>query len=61
MSKLPQHIFALTKGEQRVVIVIVLLVLAGATAKHYRNRALQVALPITEQPAATPAPSDDED
>jgi len=35
--KLPLEIFMLTKREQRVVIVIVMALLAGAIAKHYRD------------------------
>jgi hypothetical protein len=35
--KLPLEIFTLTKREQRVVIVIVMALLAGTIAKHYRD------------------------
>jgi hypothetical protein len=33
--KLPQHIFALTKSEQRVVVLILVALLACAVANHY--------------------------
>ena len=48
----PQHIFALTKNEQRVVIVIVIALLAGTVTKRYRD--VHSHLPL---PAATTAPS----
>jgi hypothetical protein len=48
----PQHIFALTKNEQRVVIVIMIALLAGSVTKRYRD--LHSHLPL---PAATTAPS----
>jgi hypothetical protein len=40
--KLPMEIFMLTKREQRVVIVIVMALLAGSIAKHYRDAKLHV-------------------
>jgi hypothetical protein len=52
--KLPQHILALGKNEQRVVILIVLLLLAGAVAKHYRAQLFHDASPAMSQP--NPAP-----
>jgi hypothetical protein len=48
----PQHIFALTKNEQRVVIVIMIVLLAGSVTKRYHD--LHSHLPL---PAATTAPS----
>jgi hypothetical protein len=48
----PQHIFALTKNEQRVVIVIMIALLAGSVTKHYHD--LHSHLPL---PAASTAPS----
>jgi hypothetical protein len=48
----PQHIFALTKNEQRVVIVIMILLLAGTVTKRYRD--VHSHLPL---PPATTAPS----
>jgi hypothetical protein len=48
----PQHIFALTKNEQRVMIVIMIALLAGSVTKRYRD--LHSHLPL---PATTTAPS----
>jgi hypothetical protein len=42
--------FALTKSEQRVVIVLVLGLLIGTFAVHYRN--LRSRLPATPAPAS---------
>jgi hypothetical protein len=50
--KLPQ-IFALTKREQRVVIAIVLALLAGTIAMHYRGLRSDISPPAAI-PAATP-------
>jgi hypothetical protein len=52
--KLPPHIFALGQNEQRVVILTVLLLLAGAVAKHYRAQLFHNASPAMTQP--NPAP-----
>ena len=61
--KLPLEIFMLTKREQRVVIVIVMALLAGTMAKHYRDAKLHTAspLPTTMQPTASPFASRPED
>ena len=53
--KLSQHIFALTKSEQRVVILILLALLAGAVANHYREMQSHVAVPAKIEPGDTPA------
>jgi hypothetical protein len=45
-------IFALTKSEQRIVIVIVTILLAIAVAKRYRDTHLPE--PITISPMSTP-------
>ena len=52
----PQHIFALTKSEQRVVILIMIALLAAAAAKQYHDRLLRPAVqrPSTAAPAASP-------
>jgi hypothetical protein len=39
--KMPQHIFALTKSEQRVVILIVMALLAVAVLQQYHGRSSQ--------------------
>ncbi len=52
---MPQHIFSLTRSEQRAVILIMIALLAGAAARHYHGRILRPALsPATAAPAATP-------
>jgi hypothetical protein len=51
--KTPQHIFALTKSEQRVVILILLALLAGTIAKHYREKQSHISTPAADHPAAT--------
>jgi hypothetical protein len=53
--KLPQHIFALTKNEQRVAILILLALLAGAVASHYRRVGSRVPLPANIETGDTPA------
>jgi hypothetical protein len=53
--KLPQHLFALTKNEQRVVILILLALLAGAVANHYREMRSHVAVPAKMEPGDSPA------
>ena len=55
--KTGQHIFALTKNEQRVVILIMIVLLAGTVAKRYRDRAYQVASPVAPAGTAAPSPS----
>jgi hypothetical protein len=56
VKKTPQHIFALTKGEQRVVILILLALLAGAVAMRYRETRSHVTTPALApaQPSASP-------
>jgi hypothetical protein len=51
--KTPQHIFALTKSEQRVVILILLALLAGAIAMHYREKQSHVSTPAADHASAT--------
>jgi hypothetical protein len=55
--KLPQHIFALSKPEQRVVIVILLALLAGTSVMRYREKRSHVPGPVNlvEDAAATPS------
>lgn len=52
----PQHIVALTRNEQRVVILIVLALLGLAVAKQYHDRSLgaPVTPPSNSAPAASP-------
>jgi hypothetical protein len=54
-----KNIFVLTKNEQRVVIVVVMVLLAATIAKHYRDN--HSPIPVTPstptQPTATPSPS----
>jgi hypothetical protein len=52
-----RNIFVLTKREQRVVIVIVMLLVAASLAKHYLDIRLEpapVESPSTASPSATP-------
>ena len=51
--KTPQHIFALTKSEQRVVILILLALLAGTIAIHYREKQSHISTPAADHAAAT--------
>jgi len=51
--KTPQHIFALTKSEQRVVILILLALLVGAITMHYREKQSHISTPAADH-AATP-------
>jgi hypothetical protein len=53
-----QHIFELTKSEQRVVVLMVLLLLAGAVANHYWqtwSHTGHVQVESGTTPTATPA------
>jgi len=61
--KMPQHIFALTKSEQRVIILILLALLATAVAKHFREtRSHGATLPsATAEPSVRPESSPLED
>jgi len=52
--KLPPHIFALARNEQRAVIVIVLALLAFAGFRYWREQNLQAQVPAAPPPAATP-------
>ena len=47
-------VFVLTQPEQRVIIVLILLVLAFAWYKHSRD--LQNTLPARSAPSASPSP-----
>jgi hypothetical protein len=62
--KTPQHIFVLTKSEQRVVILILLALLAGTIAMHYREKHSHISTPAAApvQPSAHPdaAPTEDD-
>jgi hypothetical protein len=63
VKKTSQHIFVLTKGEQRVVILILLALLAGAVAMRYRETRSHIATPAptTTQSSASPGHSPIED
>ena len=59
--KLPQHLFALSRSEQRVVIVIVLALLLGTIAKRTYDQATRpppVAVPLSATPFASPLEDD---
>jgi hypothetical protein len=65
--KMPQHIFALTRSEQRVVIIIMVCLLLGAMGKRYydgRSRPLapptSSATPLSPAADEEPAPAPDE-
>jgi hypothetical protein len=63
--KLPLEIFTLTKREQRIIVVIVMALLAGAVAKHYHDTKSHVPLsaPATPDgmaPLLSPSPPEDE-
>jgi len=53
------ELFALTKREQRVVAVIVLVLLLAALTKHYRYGRTHAASPVTTtaQPVSSPVAS----
>jgi hypothetical protein len=51
------ELFRLTKSEQRVVIVIVLALVGGAIAKHYREGHSHTSSRAITQPAASPLSS----
>jgi hypothetical protein len=57
--KTPQHIFALTKNEQRVVILILLVLLAVTIARHYREKQSHISTPVSSaaQPSRSPSSS----
>jgi hypothetical protein len=61
--KLPQHIFALTKSEQRVVVLILVALLACAVANHYwEARSHMSTTPsASAESSAPPEPSPVED
>ncbi len=60
--KTPSHLLALTKNEQRVVIIIMIALLAGAAARFYRQGQAHLSQPATSPvPAARSLPSTDED
>jgi hypothetical protein len=48
------HVFTLTKNEQRVVVLLLVLALASAVANHYRQTWLHRSRPVQVQPASTP-------
>jgi hypothetical protein len=50
------NIFSLTKREQRVVIIIVLALLSGTMASHFRT--LRSKVPAPPAVTATPSPAD---
>jgi hypothetical protein len=57
--KMAQHIFALTKSEQRVIILILLALLVSAVTKHFREtRSHGTTLPSTiAEPSVRPESS----
>jgi hypothetical protein len=56
----PQHLFALTKPEQRVVLLIVLGFLFAAAFTHYRKTESGVPKPIATQTTSdSNTPSDE--
>jgi lipopolysaccharide export system protein LptC len=57
--KTEQHIFALTKSEQRVVVLILLVLLAITIARHYREKQSHISTPVsaTTQPSESPSSS----
>jgi hypothetical protein len=55
------RVFVLTKREQRVVIVIMLVVVGATLARHYRRDRSHISAPTsTSTPAPTPNGEDDE-
>ena len=59
--KLPQHLFALSRSEQRVVIIIVLALLGGTMAKRAYDQATRrppVSVPLRATPFASPLEDD---
>jgi hypothetical protein len=62
--KLPLKIFMLTKREQRVVIVIVMALLAGTIAKHYRDAKLHTSssasTPVNGKISSSPSPAEED-
>ena len=58
--KMPQHIFALTRSEQRAVILIMIALLAGAAARQYHDWSLRPALPSSSIAAPAASPLDEE-
>jgi len=57
--KTEHHIFALTKSEQRVVILILLVLLAVTIARHYREKQSHISTPVsaTTRPSESPTSS----
>jgi hypothetical protein len=57
--KMPQHIFALSRSEQRVVLIIMLCLVLAAAGKKYYDRQLHPVTPAppvsTESQTASPA------
>ena len=53
-------VFVLTRAEQRLVIFVVLLIVAGAWYKHYRDLQFSAAPRPTETatPAISPSPNE---
>jgi hypothetical protein len=55
------RVFVLTKREQRVVIVIMLVVIGATLARHYRSNRSHVSTPTTASTSApTPSAKDEE-
>jgi hypothetical protein len=48
------RVFVLTKREQRVVVVIMLVVVGATLARHFRNNRSHISAPTS---ASTPAPT----
>lgn len=53
--KTPSNLFALTKSEQRVVVIIMIVLLTGTVTKYYLNQQSHLALPATAPSGATPS------
>jgi hypothetical protein len=58
--KLPQHIFALTRGEQRVVIIIMIGLLLGAVGKRYYDGRTHPAASPSSHAAPSPPSTGEE-
>jgi hypothetical protein len=54
-------LFTLTKSEQRIVIVIMMLLLAGAFARSYRNATFHVYKEATTTATPKPLPAEGEE
>ena len=60
-AELKQHVFALTRNEQRVIVLVLLLVIAAVAAKKYHDIRLRPPVPAVPTSASPSAPVPDED